>query len=68
MIVNHPLTRAAREKAAIAGALALMACGVAGLAFELQNEWTLPGSLIVAAACSFVAVHNILIYRRTGIR
>jgi hypothetical protein len=35
MIVNHPLTRAAIENAAIAGALALMACGVAGLAFEL---------------------------------
>jgi hypothetical protein len=60
MIVNHPLTRTAREKAAIAGALALMACGVATLAFELDNEWTMPASLIVAAICSLVALRNIL--------
>jgi len=41
-----------------------MACGVAGLAFELENAWTLSGSLIVAAICSWFAVHNICIYRR----
>jgi hypothetical protein len=60
MNANHPLTRTAREKAAIAGALALMACGVAGLAFELENAWTLSGSLIVAGICSLVALRNIL--------
>jgi hypothetical protein len=68
MIVNHPLTRTAREKAAIAGALALLACGVAGLAFELENAWTLSGSLIVAGICSLVAVRNIRIVRRHRVK
>jgi hypothetical protein len=68
MIVNHPLTRTAIENAAIAGALALMACGVAALAFELENEWTLPASLIVAAICAWWAVRNIRIVRRHRVK
>jgi len=56
--------------AAIAGALVLAACTVAALAFELENEWTLPTSLIVAAICSVLTVRNIYTYRRRlkGIR
>jgi hypothetical protein len=70
MNANHPLIRAAlvREalvNAAIAGALALAACGVAGLAFVFENAWTLSGSLIVAAICSLVAIRNVRIALRS---
>jgi hypothetical protein len=73
MNANHPLMRARLLRAALAsvaipGALALMACGVAVLAFELENVWTLSASLVVAAICGLVAVHNIRIFRRTGNR
>jgi hypothetical protein len=70
MNVNHPLIRAALVNVAIAGALALAACGVAALAFEFENEWTLSGSLIVAAVCSVLAVRNVYTHRRSlkGIR
>jgi hypothetical protein len=70
MNVNHPLIRTARVNAGIAGALALMAYTVAALAFELENKWTLPASLIVAAICSVLVVRNIFTYRRSlkGIR
>jgi hypothetical protein len=64
--MTHPVTTAF-VNAAIAGALALAACGAAALAFELRNVWTLSASLILAATCGVVAVHNILIYR-TSIR
>jgi len=37
---------------------------VAGLAFELENEWTLPASLIAAALCSALAVRNIFVARK----
>jgi hypothetical protein len=63
MNFNHPAVRAALLNAAIAGALMMVAGGVAGLAFELENKWTLPASLIVAAVCSSLAVHNIRIAR-----
>jgi hypothetical protein len=65
--MNHPLITAL-VNAAIAGALTLAACGVAALAVELNNAWTLSGSLTVAAICSLMAAHNILIFRRTSIR
>ena len=65
--MNHPLI-AALVNAATAGALALAAGGVASLAFELENAWTLSGSLTIAAVCSLMAVHNVLIFRRTSIR
>jgi hypothetical protein len=65
--MTHPLITAI-VNAATGGALALAACGVAGLAFELENAWTLSGSLTVAVICSLAAAHNILIFRRTGIR
>jgi hypothetical protein len=75
MDANHPLMRAGRARAAlvnvaIAGALVLAACAVAALAFELENKWTLPASLFVAAICSALAVRNIYNYRRgrKGIR
>jgi hypothetical protein len=75
MNANHPLIRAGVARAAlvntaIAGALALMACTVAALAFELENKWTLPASLIVAAICSVLTVRNVYTYRRSlkGIR
>jgi hypothetical protein len=75
MNADHPLVRAALARAAlvnvpIAGALVLAACTVAALAFELENAWTLPASLIVAAVCSVLAVRNLYTYRRSlkGIR
>jgi hypothetical protein len=75
MNANHPLTRARLVRAALAsvavpGALALAACGVAALAFELKNEWTLPASLFVAAACGGLAVRNLYALQRrlNGIR
>jgi hypothetical protein len=43
---------------------ALAACIVAVLAFELENAWTLPASLIVAAICSAVAVRNLFALQR----
>jgi hypothetical protein len=75
MNANHPLIQAGLVRAALAsvvvpGALALAACGVAALAFEFENEWTLSGSLIVAAICSVLAVRNLYALRRrlNGIR
>jgi hypothetical protein len=70
MNANHPLIRAALARAAlvnvaIAGALALAACTVAALAFELENEWTLPASLVIAAICTVVTLRNIYAYRRS---
>jgi hypothetical protein len=69
MNTNHPLMRARLVRAALAsvavpGALALMACIVAALAFELANAWTLSASLIVAAICSVLAVCNLYALRR----
>ncbi len=69
MNTNHPLIRARLVRAALAsvavpGALALAACGVAALAFELKNEWTLTASLLVAAACSVLAVRNLYALQR----
>jgi hypothetical protein len=40
-------------------------CTVAALAFELENEWTLPASLFVAAICSVLTVRNLYTYRRS---
>jgi membrane protein YdbS with pleckstrin-like domain len=75
MNANHPLIRAglARDalvNVAIAGALVLAACMVAALAFELQNEWAMLPSLIVAASYSVVTVYTLYTYRRSlkGIR
>jgi hypothetical protein len=72
---NHPLIRAGLARAAlvnvvVAGALVLAACTVAALAFELENQWTLPTSLFVAGACSFLAARNLYTYRLSlkGIR
>jgi hypothetical protein len=45
-------------------ALALAACIVAALAFELGNAWTLTASLIVAAICSVLAVRNLIALQR----
>lgn len=68
MNANHPLVRAALRDAlpgvAIPAALALAACGVAALAFELKNEWTLLASLFVAGACSGLAIRNLSALRR----
>jgi hypothetical protein len=69
MNANHPLARARLVRAAfpslaVPGALALAACVVAALAFELENAWTLPASLIVAAICSGVAIRNLYGLRR----
>jgi hypothetical protein len=70
MNANHPLIRAGLVRAAlvnasVAGALVLAACTVAALAFELENEWTLPASLFVAAICSVLTVRNLYTYRRS---
>jgi hypothetical protein len=69
MNANHPLMRARLVRAAlpslaVPGALALAACGVAALAFELENEWTLPASLFVAAVCSVLAIRNLYTLQR----
>ncbi len=69
MNANHPLMRARLVRAAFAGvavpgALALAACIVAVLAFELENAWTLPASLIVAAICGGVAFRNLYALQR----
>jgi hypothetical protein len=69
MNANHPLARARLVQAAlpgvaVPGALALAACGVAALAFELENAWTLTASLIVAAICSVLAVRNLVALQR----
>jgi hypothetical protein len=50
--------------AAITSALGLIACGVAALAFELENEATLHASLIVGAMCSVFTVRNLYTYAR----
>jgi len=63
-MIDQTLARTAIANAAVAGALALMACGVAAQAFGLENGWTLSASLIVAATSIFLSVHNILIARR----
>jgi hypothetical protein len=55
-LMRARLLRAALASVAIPGALALMGCGVAVLAFELKNVWTLSASLVVAAICGLVAV------------
>jgi hypothetical protein len=75
MNANHPLIRAGLVRAALVsvavpGALALAACSVAALAFELENKWTLSASLFVAAVCSVLAVRNLYTLRRrlNGIR
>jgi hypothetical protein len=61
MKVDHPLTSPALRgdalvDSAMAGALALLAYGVAALAFVVKSEWYLSGSLIGAAIWSLVAV------------
>ena len=75
MNANHPLMRARLVRAALAGvavpvALALMACIVAALAFELENAWTLTASLVVAAICSVLGIRNLYALQRrlNGIR
>jgi hypothetical protein len=75
MNANHPLVRARLVRAAlgnvaVAGALTLAACGVAALAFELENKWTLFASLFVAANYSVVTTYNLYASRRRlkGIR
>jgi membrane protein YdbS with pleckstrin-like domain len=75
MNANHPLVRAglarvALVNVAIAGALVLAASMVAALAFELEKEWTLLASLIIAANYSVVTAYTLHTYRRRlkGIR